>query len=93
MFALQTWARSGRERGRVLDRLDLRLDEHNVVSPGVMWYAKGRAPARVAEPPSPMPDIAVEVHSSSAWRYDIGAKKAAYERHRSAGAVVGRHGR
>ncbi|MBA3305663.1 MAG: Uma2 family endonuclease [Thermoleophilaceae bacterium] len=28
-----------------------------------------------------MPDLAVEVRSPSAWRYDIGAKKAAYERH------------
>ncbi len=81
MFALQTWARSGRERGRVLDRLDLRLDEHNVFSPDVMWYAEGCAPARDAEPPSPMPDLAIEVRSPSTWRYDIGAKEAAYERH------------
>jgi Uma2 family endonuclease len=81
LFALQTWTRSGRGRGRVIDRLDLRLDEHNVFSPDVMWYAEGCAPARDAEPPSPMPDLAIEVRSPSTWRYDIGAKKAAYERH------------
>jgi len=27
-----------------------------------------------------MPDLAVEVRSPSTWRYDIGAKKAGYER-------------
>jgi len=29
---------------------------------------------------SPIPDLAVEVRSPSTWRYDIGAKKAGYER-------------
>jgi len=28
-----------------------------------------------------MPDLAVEVRSPSTWRYDIGLKKGAYERH------------
>ncbi len=28
-----------------------------------------------------MPDLAAEVRSPSTWRYDIGAKKAGYERH------------
>jgi Uma2 family endonuclease len=28
-----------------------------------------------------MPDLAVEVRSPSTWRYDVGAKKAGYERH------------
>lgn len=28
-----------------------------------------------------MPDLAVEVRSPSTWRFDIGAKKANYERH------------
>lgn len=31
--------------------------------------------------PQPLPDLAIEVRSPSTWRYDIGAKKAAYERH------------
>ena len=81
LFALQTWARSGRERGRVMTRLDVRLDERNVFSPDLLWYAEGRAPARDAESPSPMPDLAVEIRSPSTWRHDIGAKKSAYEHH------------
>jgi len=28
-----------------------------------------------------MPDLAVEVRSPSTWRYDVGAKKSAYERY------------
>lgn len=32
-------------------------------------------------PPYSLPDLAVEIRSPSTWRYDVGAKKAAYERH------------
>lgn len=51
-----------------------------VYAPDIRWYGKVRAPGRHAQPPSPMPDLAVEVRSPSTWRYDIGAKKAGYER-------------
>ncbi len=61
--------------------LDVQLDERNVFNPDILWYAEGRAPARNAPRPSPMPDVAIEVRSPSTWQYDIGAKKAAYERH------------
>ncbi len=33
------------------------------------------------DPPYSLPDIAVEIRSPSTWRYDVGAKKTAYERH------------
>lgn len=45
-----------------------------------MWYAEGRVPGRHDQRPYPLPDVVVEVRSPSTWRYDIGAKKAAYER-------------
>jgi len=45
-----------------------------------MWYPEGAAPVRGDERPYPIPGIAIEVRSPSTWRYDIGAKKAAYER-------------
>ena len=80
-FALSAWARGQPGRGRVMDPLDIQLDEHNVFVPDVLWYAEGRAPARDAGRPSPMPDLGVEVRSPSTWRYDIGAKKAGYEAH------------
>ncbi len=56
------------------------IDEHNVFGPDLLWYADGHSPDRDAERPYPMPDLAVEARSPSTWRYDIGAKKAAYER-------------
>jgi len=80
-FALQTWARAQPGRGRAMIPLDVLLDDRNVFKPDILWYAEGRAPTRHSESPSALPDLAVEVRSPSTWRYDIGAKKAAYERH------------
>jgi len=80
ILALGTWIRAGSERGEVIVPLDVRIDDRNVYAPDVLWYAHGRAPGNQARPPSPMPDIAVEVRSPSTWRYDIGAKKSGYER-------------
>lgn len=80
IYALMTWSRSGEARGTVWHNLGVQLDERNVYQPDVLWY---RAEVEVdldARPPSPLPQIAVEVRSPSTWRFDIGAKKAAYER-------------
>jgi len=78
---LANWARAASGRGKVALPLDVGLDEHNVFKPDIVWYAKGRVPARLDRPPYPMPDLAVEVRSPSTWRYDIGVKKSGYERH------------
>ncbi len=78
--ALDGWARAAPGRGRVVWPIDIKLDERNVYGPDLLWYAEGRAPQRRAERPYPLPDLAVEVRAPSTWRYDIGAKKAAYER-------------
>jgi Uma2 family endonuclease len=80
IYALMSWSRSAEARGTVWFNLGVQLDERNVYQPDVLWY-----PAEVevdldARPPSPLPHIAVEVRSPSTWRFDIGAKKAAYER-------------
>ena len=77
---LDAWASESRERGSVSWPLDVKLDERNVFGPDLMWYAAGRAPQRHDDRPYPLPDLAVEVRSPSTWRYDIGAKKSAYER-------------
>jgi|AntDryMetagUQ889_1029465.scaffolds.fasta_scaffold11365_3 Uma2 family endonuclease len=81
VVALGNWAQAKPGRGRVMIPLDVRLDERNVFAPDILWYSEGRAPARHGQPPSPMPDLAIEIRSPSTWRYDVGAKKAAYERH------------
>jgi Uma2 family endonuclease len=79
--ALWAWTKARAGRGTVLLPLDVQLDERNVFNPDILWYAAGRGPTRHTQPPSPLPDLAVEVRSPSTWRYDIGAKKARYERH------------
>lgn len=77
---LHGWTRGARGRGEVEWPLDVRIDERNVFSPDLLWYAEGRGPARGDDRPYPLPYLAVEARSPSTWRYDVGAKKAAYER-------------
>lgn len=81
MFALESWSRTDPTVGGVTLPLDVRLDERNVYAPDVLFYSGDRGPGRSETVPSPLPDLAVEIRSPSTWRYDIGAKKAGYERH------------
>jgi len=78
---LRRWTGAASGRGRVGLPLDVRIDDRNVFAPDVVWYRENRAPSRGEPPPYPVPDIAVEVRSPSTWRFDIGTKKAHYERH------------
>lgn len=78
--ALDAWTSTAPGRGSVSWPIDVKLDERNVFGPDLLWYAAGRAPARHDDRPYPLPDIVAEARSPSTWRYDIGAKKAAYER-------------
>jgi len=80
LVALAVWTRAQPLRGQALIPLDVELDEHDVFVPDVLWYAHGRVPDPSSSPPYPVPDVAAEVRSPSTWQYDIGAKKAQYER-------------
>jgi Uma2 family endonuclease len=77
--ALRLWRDAGQGRGHVTLPIDVSLDRVNVYAPDVLWYSSGRALGHDDDPPYPLPDLAVEVRSPSTWRYDVGAKKAAYE--------------
>lgn len=79
-FALESWRRARRVRGKVVLPCDIQLDDRNVFAPDLLWYCEGRVPARLDRPPYPMPDLGVEVRSPTTWRYDVGAKKSGYER-------------
>jgi Uma2 family endonuclease len=81
VVALRNWVREAPKRGRVGLPLDVRIDDRNVYAPDVVWYREGRGPKRGDPAPYPVPDIAVEIRSPSTWRFDIGVKKANYERH------------
>ncbi len=80
VVALENWSTAG-ERGEVLTPIDVSVDDVNVYAPDVLWYRSGRDLPSPDVRPQPLPDIAAEIRSPSTWRYDIGAKKAAYERY------------
>ena len=83
-FALKSWILAEPGRGEVSMPIDVKLNERNVYSPDVLWYAAERAPRRTDPRPYPMPNIAVEVRSPSTWRFDIGDEEA---RLRAAGSA------
>jgi len=78
--ALHAWADAAEGRGLVLLPTSIRVDEHNVYGPDLVWFDERRRPADLREYPEQVPDLCVEIRSPGTWRYDIGAKKAAYER-------------
>jgi Uma2 family endonuclease len=80
LFQLEVWTRAEPGRGLLSIPLAIKIGEHDVYQPDLLFYRKDGAPARDASPPYPVPDLAVEIRSPSTWRYDIGAKKAGYER-------------
>ena len=60
--------------------VDVHLDDRNVFAPDVWWVPEEARPPTDAARTVGAPALAVEVRSPSTWRYDIGAKKAVYER-------------
>jgi Uma2 family endonuclease len=78
-FALQQWIQGGPGRGLVLPPTDVVVDEHNVYGPDVNWLAERHRPDDLRQRLARLPDLCVEIRSPSTWRYDVGAKKSAYE--------------
>jgi Uma2 family endonuclease len=79
LTALALWIESGHGRGLVLPPADVILDEYNVYGPDVLWIAERHRPRNMHERLSRVPELCVEIRSPSTWRYDVGAKKSAYE--------------
>lgn len=82
LVALSIWTAAQDGRGLATAPIDVRIGDHDVYGPDILWYRGDRAPRRDDPWPYPVPDLAVEVRSPSTWRYDIGAKKSGYERAR-----------
>ncbi|HVE45716.1 MAG TPA: Uma2 family endonuclease [Acidimicrobiales bacterium] len=77
---LDEWSRAEPGRGEAGIPVDVHLDDHNVFAPDVWWVAEARRPARDARRIVGPPDLVAEVRSPSTWRYDVGTKRATYER-------------
>jgi len=78
--ALTNWVEAAPGRGFASTPTDVVPDDYNVFGPDVVWLSEQRVPDPLDERLQGMPDLAVEVRSPSTWRYDIGKKRAAYER-------------
>ena len=78
-YAIKTWTDAGDGRGFVSLPTDVRMNEHNVYGPDLVWFAEGHIPQDLDGYPERVPDLCVEIRSQSTWRYDIGAKKRVYE--------------
>jgi Uma2 family endonuclease len=78
--AVMAWAEAGPDRGEAFLPTDVRLDDHNLYGPDLIWFRGGRVPANLDAYPEEVPDICVEIRSPGTWRYDVGAKKRVYER-------------
>ena len=76
------WARAnaGEGRGLVLSPTDVTIDDFNVYGPDLLWIAERHRPADLRRRLERVPDLCVEIRSPGTWRYDVGAKKAGYER-------------
>jgi len=79
-FQLTLWLRANPGHGEAGYPVDVHLDDYNVFAPDVWWVPEAERPSRDAKRIVGPPALAVEVRSPSTWRYDVGAKKRAYER-------------
>jgi Uma2 family endonuclease len=78
-IGLQRWIESGEARGFVSLPTDVRMDEHNVYGPDLLWFSEEHRPTDLDAYPERVPDLCVEIRSPGTWRYDVGAKKRVYE--------------
>ena len=77
---LTMWLRQHPGNGEAGIPVNVHLDDRNVFAPDVWWVPEASRPARDAKRIVGPPALAVEVRSPSTWRYDVGTKKATYER-------------
>ena len=77
---LTNWLRENPGHGEAGIPVNVHLDDYNVFAPDVWWVPEESRPDRDAKGIVGPPALAVEVRSPSTWRFDVGAKRATYER-------------
>lgn len=80
VFAIKTWSTAAADRGFVTLNIDTGIDDWNVLSPDLQWYAADRELPALDRPPWPLGDLVIEVRSPSTWHRDVGIKRQIYER-------------
>lgn len=79
LIALASWTAAGPRRGEAFPPTDVRVDEHNVYAPDLLWFSAAHMPSDLDSYPERIPDLCVEIRSAGTWRHDVGAKKRVYE--------------
>ena len=74
------WVEAGAGRGLVIAATSLTLDDRNVYGPDVLWFSEANRPDDLRRYPDGLSDLCVEIRSPGTWRYDVGTKRAVYER-------------
>ncbi len=77
--ALDAWARAAPGRGTATLSLDVVLPSGDVLAPDVLWFAEPLPVDAVRAPR--VPDLAVEVRSTSTWARDVTLKADLYRTH------------
>jgi Uma2 family endonuclease len=77
---LRNWLRQNPGHGEAGIPVNVHLDDRNVFAPDVWWVPEACRPARDAKRIVGPPALAVEVQSPPTWRFDVGTKRATYER-------------
>jgi Uma2 family endonuclease len=77
-LGLLDWVEDDRARGLAGLLLRVNVDARNSYVADVSWFSHRRHPRSSSS--RRLPDICVEIRSPSTWRYDVGAKRDAYER-------------
>lgn len=80
LLALRAWTDGEPGRGVAFPPTDVTIDEHNLYAPDVVWIAEENRPPDLHRYPDRIPDVCVEIRSPGTWRYDVGPKRAGYER-------------
>lgn len=79
-YTMETWVRAGAGRGEVSFGGNWVFGPTTVLKPDVWWIRSERVAELGSARHDTAPDLAVEVRSAGTWRYDIGPKRALYER-------------
>ncbi len=79
-YALETWVRAETGRGEVSFGGNWVFGPDTVLKPDVWWVRTERLSELGSARHDTVPDLAVEIRSPGTWRYDVGPKRALYER-------------
>ncbi len=77
---LRAWIRGPHGFGRVLLPQDLPLTRIDSFAPDVLWWADASRHDLSTGRQYELPELVVEVRSPRTWRYDVGHKRAIYEK-------------